>query len=82
MWLVKEKNRAKGSHFYSRTVIIIQSRFCLISASQNHSTEGLRFHPCTSTSTDYLLRVLNITGYEECFSFFNLIKHAFLLTGN
>ena len=27
--------------------------------------QTLRFHPCAATSIDYLLRLLQITGYQE-----------------
>ena len=57
------------------------SAYCLISASENYSIKGLRFHPCTATSMDYFLRLLKITGYQECYLLFKLIKHVFLLTG-
>ena len=61
-----------------------QSRFsahCLILASKNYSTKGLRLHPCTAISTEYLLRLLKISGYQECYLFFKSIKHVFPLTG-
>ena len=41
-------------------------------------SQALRFHRCTATSTDCLLRLQQITGYQKCFLFFKLIKHSFL----
>ena len=61
--------------------VFIQSRFsmnCLILAWKNYSTKGLLFHHCTETSLYYSLRLLKITGYQECYLFFKLIKHVFL----
>ena len=49
------------------------SAYCLISASKNCSTKGLRFHLCTGTSIDYFLQLLKHTGYQECYVFFKLI---------
>ena len=66
------------------SVVTIQLRFsvyCLISASKNYSTKGLRFHPYTATSIYYSLRLLKITEYQECYLFFTLVKHVCLLTG-
>ena len=64
-------------------MVLIQSRFsayCLISASKNDPTKALRFHPYTAASTGYFLRLLQLGGYQECYLFFKLIKHVFLLT--
>ena len=74
-------------HQYQKRVkmfVFIQSRFSaysLISASKNYSTKGLHFHPCNATSMDYFLQLLKITGYQEYYLFFKLIKHIFVLTG-
>ena len=61
--------------------VFIQSRFsmnCLILAWKNYSTKALLFHHCTETSLYYSLRLLKVTGYQECYLFFKLIKHVFL----
>ena len=42
--------------------------------------KDLNFHHCTVTSIGYSLRLLKITGCQECYLFFELIKHVFLLT--
>ena len=54
-----------GAQFFSqRTSFNCGSTHnCLISPSKNYSTRGLRFYPCTSTSIDYFLWILKITGY-------------------
>ena len=47
-------------------------------------SQALRFHPCALTSIDYLLLLLKITGYQECYLVFNqldtLLKAALSLT--
>ena len=73
----------KNMHEEFKSAVAIQSRFsayCLISASKNYSTKDLGLHSCTATSIDYFLWLLKITGYQECYLFFKLIKHVFLLT--
>ena len=51
--------------------------YCLISASKNYSTKGLRCHPCPTNSIYYFLLLLKITGYQW-YLFFKLIEHTFL----
>ena len=42
--------------------------------------QALHFHPCTAIFLDYLLRFLEIPGYQECYTFFKLIEYVFLST--
>ena len=54
----------------------------LISALKSYSAKlhlPILFHFCTTTSIDYLMRLLKITRYQECYLFFKLIKYVFLL---
>ena len=41
----------------------------------------LPFPPFTATSMDCFMQLLKFTGCQECYLFFKLIKHVFLLTG-